>query len=121
MAMALNFDTLKSFDKLKQAGIAEPQARAMLEVIEESSMLNAEQVATKGDIANLEAATKKDFASLEAATKQDFASLEAATKKDFAILTGRIDAFAVSVDWIRRLFFGTTALILLDVIHNFIR
>ena len=45
-----------------------------------------DDVATKGDIAELRAATKTDIAELRAATKTDIAKLRAATKTDIAEL-----------------------------------
>ena len=45
-----------------------------------------DDVATKGDIAELRAATKTDIAKLRAATKTDIAELRTATKTDIAEL-----------------------------------
>jgi hypothetical protein len=43
-------------------------------------------MATKSDLAALEAATKTEFGALEAATKRNLAALEATTKAEFAAI-----------------------------------
>ena len=49
-----------------------------------------DDVATKGDIAELRAATKTDIAELRTATKTDIAELRTATKTDMARMDGNL-------------------------------
>ena len=85
MATAV-FDTLQASRKLKAAGISEPHAEAIVSSMSEAF---SDTVATKADIAALEATTKSDFAEVRgeiASLKADIASLEASTKADLANL-----------------------------------
>ena len=50
-----------------------------------------QSLATKDDVARLQAATKDDIARLRAATKDDIAQLRAATKADVAALEERLE------------------------------
>ena len=71
MATAV-FDTLQASRKLQAAGISEPHAEAIVSSMSEAF---SDTVATRADIAALEATTKADFAALEATTKSDFAEV----------------------------------------------
>ncbi len=86
MATAV-FDTLQASRKLQAAGISEPHAEAIVSSMSEAF---SDTVATRADIAALEATTRADIAALEATTKADFAALEATTKADFAEVRGEI-------------------------------
>lgn len=62
MALAVkNFDTLHSFDRLKSAGVAEKQARAIVEIFEESVSSNMESLATKAELQHEMALVRTDF------------------------------------------------------------
>jgi hypothetical protein len=87
---AVAFDTHAFVKRLTSVGMPEAQAEILAD---EQVRLIDERLATKTDIARLEAATKADIARLEAATKADIAvlgadiaRLEAATKTDIARL-----------------------------------
>ncbi len=95
--MSAAFDTLKFVEKHERGGFSSAQARATAEAFVDAT---GEQLATKADIARLEAATKADIARLEAATKADIAKLETSTRADIAKLeTGtKADIAAVKAD-----------------------
>lgn len=81
-----HFNALQAFDRLKESGISEIQARAIVRTVEESSANNLEAVATKGDLVQLE------------------------TK-----LSGQINELKVSMNWLQLLFFGSTFLIIVNI------
>jgi hypothetical protein len=74
MATAIKLDTLKFAKRLTDAGMDQKIAEALVEGLSEA---DTSELATKQDIARLEASTKQDIARLEASTKQDIARLEA--------------------------------------------
>ena len=80
---AFAFDTHAFVKRLTAVGMPEAQAEALAD---EQVRLIDDRLATKEDIARLEAATKIDIARLEAVTKADIAPLEAVTKADIARL-----------------------------------
>ena len=95
----ISFDTLKHVERLTAAGVPDAQARAeasaLRDVLAESLDTT---IATKGDIARLEASTKADIARLEASTKADvvelkadIARLEASTKADMGLMHKDMD------------------------------
>ena len=63
------FDTLGYFEKLKDAGVPELQAKAQVEVIRE---VIEDRLATKQDILDL----KRDLRELELAARKDIKELE---------------------------------------------
>jgi len=83
MSEAIAFDTHRYVKRLMEGGFDELQAETL--AAEQIAFLNA-NLATKSDIARLEAATKSDIAKLEAATKSDIESLRKETKSDIAKL-----------------------------------
>lgn len=89
----LLFDKLTYMDRLQRAGIAEPQARAHAEAMEEALR---ESVATKADIEALRVATKGDIAAVRAeiaAVRVDIAAVRteiAMAVRDMTIRTGAI-------------------------------
>lgn len=93
-----HFNILRSFDRLKESGIPEVQARAIIEMVEESSTQNMEAVATKGDILQLEGCLKKDTTEVR----------------------GEINEMKVSILWLQRLFFSSIFLILINIAATFL-
>ena len=93
----ISFDTLKHVERLTAAGVPDAQARAeasaLRDVLAESLDTT---IATKGDVARLEANTKASISSLEASTKASISSLEAATKADSARLDANISSLEAS-------------------------
>ena len=84
------FDTHAFVKRLTAAGMPEAQAEVLAD---EQVRLIDDRLATKEDIAKLQAATKEDIAKLQAATTmdiarvhEDIARLQAATKEDIAKL-----------------------------------
>ena len=82
------FDTLHAAKALTAAGFAAPQAEAITDTIREAF---TESVATKADLAGLEAAVAADLAEVKAElktdiaeVKADIATLEAAVAADIA-------------------------------------
>ncbi len=97
MAMATmgHFNTLKSFERLKKAGVPESQARELVEIMQESINDNTTHLATKADLQLM--ATKM-------ATKADLEPI----KTDIAVLKA-------GLAFMQRLFFGSTLIILLAI------
>ena len=79
----LTFDTLKYTERLRAAGVSEPQAKVEAEALRDvlAEALDS-TLATKADIARLESSTKADIARLESSTKADIARLEASIEKN---------------------------------------
>ena len=75
------FDTLHAAKALTAAGFAPPQAEAITDTIREAF---TESVATKADIARLEAAMSADIAEVKAELKADIAEVKAELKADIA-------------------------------------
>jgi hypothetical protein len=71
------------YDALVSINVPDEKAKAVIDALEREMM---DKLATKADIAHLQAATKADIANLQAATKADIANLQAATKADIANL-----------------------------------
>ena len=117
----ISFDTLKHVERLTAAGVPDAQARAeasaLRDVLAESLDTT---IATKGDIARLEASTKadvrevreevrelkaglkNDIARLEANTKADIARLEAGTKADIGLMRKDMELMHKDMDLIRK-------------------
>ena len=75
------FDTLHAAKALTAAGFAAPQAEAITDTIREAF---TESVATKADLAGLEAAVAADLAEVKAELKTDLAEVKAELKADIA-------------------------------------
>ncbi len=71
--------SIEQLQILRQAGIEQAQAEAILLVVEQKH----ENLATKEDIKELRIATKEDINQLRIATKEDINQLRIATKEDF--------------------------------------
>ena len=74
MSEAIAFDTHRFIKRLTATGFTEQQAEALAD--EQVTLLNA-NLATKADIAEIEAALKSDIARVEADLKSDIARIEA--------------------------------------------
>jgi hypothetical protein len=90
------FDTHAFVKRLTAAGMPEAQAEVLAD---EQVRLIDDRLATKEDIAKLQAATTmdiarlhEDIAKLQAATKEDIAKLQAATKTDLREMELKIEA-----------------------------
>ncbi|MDP1737515.1 MAG: hypothetical protein Q8L23_08745 [Caulobacter sp.] len=105
------FDTLSASKQLREAGMAEGVAEAVVSVFQHASaMPDISHLATKADVADMATkadladmatkadlsrlATKADLDALRAATKADFEALAAATKADLAGMATKSDVKA---------------------------
>ncbi len=102
-------DTLKTARDLRTAGLPQEQAEAVAHAINEAHQADFAKLATKDDLARLEAATKADIARLEAAvkadlatTKADIARLETSTKADIRNLGNEIELVRRDMEILRR-------------------
>ena len=77
------FDTYAAAKKLREAGFDERQAEAAIDMVRDAF---TESVATKAEIARLEAKVDNGFVGLETATKAEIARLETATNAEIARL-----------------------------------
>ena len=109
-AEAIAFDTHRFVKHLTQVGFTLGQAEALAE--EQVNLINS-NLATKADIATVEAALKADIATVEAALKADIAAVETALKADIAaveaalktdIATIKADTAALKVDLLKWMF-----------------
>ncbi|MEO5373377.1 MAG: CCDC90 family protein [Alphaproteobacteria bacterium] len=71
---AITFDTLKFVHRLRDAGIPEPQAEAIAEAFKDAS--GGAELATRGDIARLEASTKADIKDIRSEMTLGFSKLQ---------------------------------------------
>jgi uncharacterized protein YicC (UPF0701 family) len=67
------------YDALVSINVPDEKAKAVIDALEREMM---DKLATKADLAHLQAITKADIANLQAATKSELANLQAATKAD---------------------------------------
>ncbi len=85
------FDTLKSYNALKESGISDGQAITLVEMIKEATDSSIEHLATKEDLAHVKFELKEDIANVKAELKEDISNLKgefANLKGDFANLKG---------------------------------
>jgi len=102
------FDTLSASKQLREAGMAEGVAEAVVSVFQHASaMPDISHLATKADLDALSVATKADLEALSVATKADVAQL--ATKTDLAELRGEFSAKLLQQTWM--MIGGITALV----------
>ena len=92
----MTFDKLAYIDRLKAAGFAEPQARAMADGLDQALR---EEVATKGDLAALRAELRSDLGLLRGEMSGLKGELLAAMKAD------KVDL----LKWVVMLIVGQTA------------
>ena len=83
MSEAIHFDTHKFVKRMTETGMSEATAEALAD---EQLRLIQGELATKTDLAALQAATKADIEALRLATQADIAELRAATQADIAEL-----------------------------------
>jgi hypothetical protein len=79
----MTFDKLTYIDRLKAAGFAEPQARAMADGLDQALR---EEVATKSDVAAL----RYDIDLLRVEVKSDLAMLRSEVKNDLHTFRGEL-------------------------------
>ena len=111
-----NFDTLESFERLKDAGVSEKQARVFVKMVEESVNASIENLATKADLALTKAELKIEIA--EVRTEIAVVRTEMAEMK--TELKGDIRGLQSSMILMQRLFFGGTVAILLSIAALFL-
>ena len=87
MTEAIAFDTHRFVKRLTESGFTEKQAETLAE--EHVALLNG-NLATRADLANVEAGLKADIAKVEAGLKADIARVEAGLKADIARVEGSI-------------------------------
>lgn len=114
----IHFNALAAFDSLKDAGLSEPQARAVVNTVSQASLMNSEEIATKKDILKVEGqinefkiATKNDILKLEGQINE----LRSETKSDILKVEGQINELKISMHWLQRFFFGGMLLILVNI------
>ena len=93
--VAVTFDTLAAAKELKETGLDDRQAGAIVATI---SKAMSETVATKADLELQGAATRADIEALRADTKADIEALRADTKADIGTLRTDVKLLAQSVD-----------------------
>lgn len=105
-AEAIAFDTHRFVKHLTQVGFTLGQAEALAEeqvnLINSNLATKADIAAVEADIAAVEAALKADIAAVEAALKADIAAVEAALKTDIATI--KADTAALKVDLLKWMF-----------------
>ena len=82
-------DTLAYAKRLRDAGVPVAQAEAHAEAARD---FVSGDLATKADVAVLQAATKADLAALQASMKGDLSALEAKMDRRFANVDQRLDS-----------------------------
>jgi hypothetical protein len=80
---AIAFDTLSASKRLREAGMEQRMAEAIVEIVQQTAnMPDISHLATKDDLKQLELANKADLKQLELATKADIRQLELSTKAE---------------------------------------
>ena len=85
----LAFDTLAYARRMQEVGFTRQQAEAMAE---EQAKLIDDRLATKVDLAQLEAAGKAELAKVEASLRADLAKVEASLRADLAMVEASLRA-----------------------------
>lgn len=105
-AEAIAFDTHRFVKHLTQVGFTLGQAEALAEeqvnLINSNLATKADIAAVEADIAAVEAALKADIAAVEAALKANIAAVEATLKTDIATI--KADMAALKVDLLKWMF-----------------
>lgn len=105
-AEAIAFDTHRFVKHLTQVGFTLGQAEALAEeqinLINSNLATKADIAAVEADIAAVEATLKADIAAVEAALKADIAAVEATLKTDIATI--KADMAALKVDLLKWMF-----------------
>ena len=101
------FDTLSASKQLREAGMAEGVAEAVVSVFQHAAtMPDISHLATKADLDAQGAATKADLDALRVATKTDLDALRVATKADLetqgVALKADIDLMKADIGTLRR-------------------
>jgi len=87
------FDTLSASKQLREAGMAEGMAEAVVSVFQHAATIpDISHLATKADLDALSAATKADLRALSVATRAGLEALRLATKAEFELVKADIDA-----------------------------
>jgi hypothetical protein len=86
MTATITFDTLQFVQRLKKAGVKEPEAEAIAEAVRDVQT-NAD-VATKHDLAEVKAKLETS----DLATTRDLTEIEAGLKRDLAIVEAKLEA-----------------------------
>ena len=102
---AITFDTLSAAKELKETGVEDRQAeaivatisKAMSETVATKADLELQSAATRADIEALRTATKSDIEALRTATKSDIEALRAATKSDVGLLRSDMECFKTEI------------------------
>ena len=95
MTEAIAFDTHRFVKRLTESGFTEKQAETLAE--EHVALLNG-NLATRADLANVEAGLKADIARVEAGLKADIAKVEAGLKADIARVEAGLKADIARVE-----------------------
>lgn len=105
-AEAIAFDTHRFVKHLTQVGFTLGQAEALAEeqinLINSNLATKADIAAVEADIAAVEATLKADIAAVEAALKANIAAVEATLKTDIATI--KADMAALKVDLLKWMF-----------------
>lgn len=105
-AEAIAFDTHRFVKHLTQVGFTLGQAEALAEeqvnLINSNLATKADIAAVEADIAAVEAALKAEIAAVEAALKADIAAVEGTLKTDIATI--KADMAALKVDLLKWMF-----------------
>ena len=72
---ATTFDSLSALRRLKEAGLEQGPAEAIAETMREATAANREDLATKADLATLEARIKAEFKALKAEFKAELSAM----------------------------------------------
>ena len=95
MTEAIAFDTHRFVKRLTESGFTEKQAETLAE--EHVALLNG-NLATRADLANVEAGLKADIEALRLATGADLAKVEAGLKADIARVEAGLKADIARVE-----------------------
>lgn len=97
--VSAELDTLAIAKRLKSAGFSEEQAEAVTGVLHDARDGDLSRLATREDLARLEATTKAELERFEAATTGRFAAAEAATK---AMIDAAVGGLRAEMEILRR-------------------
>ena len=74
----------KSYDRLKNSGMTEAQARGIVEAIEESEEFSFKELATKSDLLLTQSALKSEMSEMKAELRAEMSEMKADLKSEIA-------------------------------------
>ena len=119
-----SFDTLRSFERLKEAGVSEIQARVFVKMLAESIDASIENLTTKPDLQATQSVLQLEAQAVKTELKLEIQELRTELKADIQALhlnfENRMSKLEANMYLMQKLFFGGIMAILLGMVVLFL-